>query len=85
MFFALRVGESGSVLAFEPHPESCALVLQHVQLNGMTNVEVFKTSALAAGWRDESWRARMAAGPVAPPATSESLAGSRLRDRSSAR
>src|SRR5438477_3096024 len=41
MFFALRVGQSGSVVAFEPHPESCALVLQHVRLNGMTNVEVF--------------------------------------------
>jgi FkbM family methyltransferase len=40
MFFARQVGERGSVVAFEPHPESFALIRQHVRLNGMTNTDV---------------------------------------------
>ena len=34
--FAKRVGRQGSVIAFEPSPQNCALLEKHIQLNAVT-------------------------------------------------
>jgi FkbM family methyltransferase len=40
LFFARRVGPSGTVLTFEPNPRSHARIVENVALNGFTNVSV---------------------------------------------
>lgn len=41
MLGARLVGPSGRVVAFEPSPENCRLLLHSMQLNGFENVELF--------------------------------------------
>ena len=40
MFFAREVGATGQVITFEPHPRNYQLILDHIKLNGFTNVNV---------------------------------------------
>jgi FkbM family methyltransferase len=40
MFFSRAAGDGGHVVAFEPHPENYERVLEHVRLNGLTNVDL---------------------------------------------
>ncbi|RME86265.1 MAG: FkbM family methyltransferase [Caldilineae bacterium] len=40
VFFARKVGETGRVIVFEPLPEHCRLIEQHLRLNGVTGVRV---------------------------------------------
>jgi FkbM family methyltransferase len=40
MFFAARAGADGQVIAFEPHPFSYGRILTHLDLNGVSNVDV---------------------------------------------
>jgi FkbM family methyltransferase len=40
LFFASRVGPSGRVVTFEPHPENRATILSHVERLGFTNVDL---------------------------------------------
>jgi FkbM family methyltransferase len=50
LFFARRVGESGRVITFEPHPENCAEILAELARSGVSNVELRST---AIGCRNE--------------------------------
>jgi FkbM family methyltransferase len=43
MFFAREVGEGGRVVTFEPNPQNYDAILDHIELNGFTNVRVIKT------------------------------------------
>lgn len=40
LFFARRVGEKGTVITFEPHPENYQRILENVRLNEFHNVQV---------------------------------------------
>lgn len=40
--FALKVGPHGRVLAIEPDANNCELIRKNVELNGLTNVEIFQ-------------------------------------------
>jgi FkbM family methyltransferase len=40
MFFAREAGENGRVVTFEPNPQNCDVILDHIKLNGFTNVTV---------------------------------------------
>jgi len=42
MFFARRVGETGNVVTFEPNPQSYSTIINHINLNGFSNVSVIK-------------------------------------------
>lgn len=53
MFFARAVGEWGRVVTFEPNPQSYAVIMDHIQLNGLTNVQVL---AIGLGERRGSAR-----------------------------
>lgn len=58
LFFAGQVGGRGRVFAFEPHPANYRWLLQNLELNGLTNVEV-RNAAVGAEegelvlWGDE--------------------------------
>jgi FkbM family methyltransferase len=40
MFFARAVGKKGKVITFEPNPQCCNMILEHLKLNNLDNVEV---------------------------------------------
>jgi hypothetical protein len=40
IFFARAVGETGSVVTFEPNPQNYNAILDHIELNGFNNVTV---------------------------------------------
>jgi FkbM family methyltransferase len=40
MFFARSVGKKGKVITFEPNPQCCNMILEHLKLNNLDNVEV---------------------------------------------
>jgi FkbM family methyltransferase len=42
MFFAREVGEAGRVITFEPNPQNYYAILDHIELNGFTNVRVIQ-------------------------------------------
>jgi len=42
MFFAQRVGETGKVVTFEPNPQNYSSIINHINLNGFSNVNVIK-------------------------------------------
>ena len=42
MFFAREVQETGNVVTFEPNPKSYAAILDHINLNGLSNVRVIQ-------------------------------------------
>ncbi|MEJ2557598.1 MAG: FkbM family methyltransferase [Anaerolineae bacterium] len=42
MFFARAVGETGNVITFEPNPSNYDAILDHIELNGFTNIRVIK-------------------------------------------
>lgn len=42
MFFAREVGETGRVVTFEPNPQNYNAILDHIELNGFTNVRVIQ-------------------------------------------
>ena len=42
LFFSRRVGESGSVIAFEPQPENFAKLTRNLNLNRVSNVHAFE-------------------------------------------
>lgn len=42
MFFARTVGETGNVVTFEPNHQSYNAILDHINLNGFTNVRVIQ-------------------------------------------
>lgn len=48
MFFARRVGRSGKVFTFEPHPENRAKIVANLKLNRFANVEVLPIAVGAA-------------------------------------
>ena len=42
VFCALRVGEKGSVLSFEPHPETFSILQRNITVNKLSTVRAFK-------------------------------------------
>jgi FkbM family methyltransferase len=40
LFFARQVGETGQVITFEPNPQNYKAILDHVNLNGFSNIRV---------------------------------------------
>ena len=50
MFFARAVGKKGKVITFEPNPQCCNMILEHLKLNNIDNVEIHK---IALGKRRE--------------------------------
>jgi FkbM family methyltransferase len=42
IFFARAVGETGSVVTFEPNPQNYNAILDHIELNGFKNVTVMQ-------------------------------------------
>lgn len=40
IFFAQSVGKNGKVITFEPNPESCNMIFEHLKLNDFDNIEV---------------------------------------------
>lgn len=40
IFFARSVGKKGKVITFEPNPQCCNMILEHLKLNNLNNVEV---------------------------------------------
>jgi FkbM family methyltransferase len=51
MFFARQVGETGNVVTFEPNPHNHATIIDHIELNGFSNVQVLQ---MGLGVRQES-------------------------------
>lgn len=42
MFFAREAGNTGQVITFEPNPRNYSAILDHIELNGLTNVRVLQ-------------------------------------------
>lgn len=42
LFFARKTGKSGQVISFEPNPQNYQAIVDHVSLNGFTNVRVLQ-------------------------------------------
>ena len=40
IFFARAVGQTGRIITFEPNPQNYKAIIDHVELNGFTNVKV---------------------------------------------
>ncbi|MEQ1731349.1 MAG: FkbM family methyltransferase [Vicinamibacterales bacterium] len=51
LFFARRVGPRGRVITFEPNPRNFARIVENVQLNGFTRVQVRQLAAGSAPGR----------------------------------
>lgn len=51
LFFARRVGPTGQVVTFEPHPRNHARIVENVRLNGFTNVKVHRLAIGSAPGR----------------------------------
>jgi FkbM family methyltransferase len=52
---ATKVGTEGRVLAFEPEPENCRLLLESIRLNGFRNVVLMQTCLYNKKGRNVLW------------------------------